>query len=133
MIRKRTSSFFFFFTISLNIITEFKRGMLKCRQRKELLNPRVKSRRDGKLSLLARKDGTWYEEGSRFNTDRQDQCLEKSESCMDAIRLAFSFVSNTALPGKKKGCHFSIYRSWQAKFLQTCIRLLFCRLSECCL
>lgn len=104
MIRKHS----FFFRISLNIITELKWGMLKCRQRKELLNPRVKSKRDGKLSVFARKDGTWYEEGSRFNTDRQDQRLERSESCMDATGLAFSFVSYTVLPGKKKWCHFSI-------------------------
>jgi len=120
MIRKHSFFFFFsfFFRISLNIITEFKWGMLKCRQRKELLNPRVKSKRDGKLSVFARKDGTWYEEGSRFNTDRQDQGLEKSESCMDASATGLAFsLYHTLYCQEKKWCHFSI--EWLAKFLQT--------------
>jgi hypothetical protein len=54
------------------------------------------------LSVFARKDGTWYEEGSRFNTDRQDQCLEKSESCMDATAWRFLLYHTLYCQEKKR-------------------------------
>jgi hypothetical protein len=61
------------------------------------MNPRVKSKKDGKLLVFAREDGTCYEEVSIFNN-----AVDKSESQRQSLSLSLSlvfffFVSYTCL------------------------------------
>lgn len=57
------------------------------------MNPRVKSKKDGKLLVFAREDGTCYEEVSIFNN-----AVDTSESQRQSLSLSLVFfVSYTCL------------------------------------